>query len=467
GFRGGAGAAAVEAPGGEALKGAGGGVSASFPSGDVYSGVIEPGGAGVLPLISDTSESIIIILNSDLPGGIRFQVLTPGLDVIDPPRAGALDGVEYHTYGDGEGHEIQVYTFEPGEVGEYGAILENPAENVPVRYTLEAYVESDLRLEATVVPEDIEAGGEATIVASLARKGAPETGSFVQARVLRPDGSLEVFGLLDDGQAPDVAALDGLYTAMVTAGVQAGIHGVEVSATGNIAVATPFEREATTRFHVLSDAARFVGGFSSGTEDANEDQTLDYLWVDGMVEADLPGIFLVTGRLTDLDGNPVAAAGILFSIRAPGMAAFRLYFDGSEIYTSHRNGPFSMAEVVLLDGSAGFVEADRLEDAHTTPVLMWSEFGIVLAKEFIRGDSNADSRADISDCITILEHLFTGGQTLGCLDAADVNNDANLDVSDAVYLLSFLFGSGAAPPAPYPLCGVADGIGCGAHSPCD
>ena len=67
---------------------------------------------------------------------------------------------------------------------------------------------------------------------------------------------------------------------------------------------------------------------------------------------------------------------------------------------------------------------------------------------FLRGDANVDAKADISDAVTILEHLFAGSSSVGCLDAADVNDDSEIDITDAIFLLDHLFLGGQVPPAP-------------------
>jgi hypothetical protein len=59
--------------------------------------------------------------------------------------------------------------------------------------------------------------------------------------------------------------------------------------------------------------------------------------------------------------------------------------------------------------------------------------------------------------------LFAGSASPPCWKSADADDSAGLSLTDAVYLLSFLFLNGAAPPAPFPGCGVdptADGLGC-------
>jgi len=67
---------------------------------------------------------------------------------------------------------------------------------------------------------------------------------------------------------------------------------------------------------------------------------------------------------------------------------------------------------------------------------------------FLRGDANADSVLDLSDAVSILSYLFSGGEKPYCLDAADTNDDGDLDLSDSVSLLTYLFAGGGAPSYP-------------------
>src|SRR5262245_42312598 len=85
----------------------------------------------------------------------------------------------------------------------------------------------------------------------------------------------------------------------------------------------------------------------------------------------------------------------------------------------------------------------------TPPVKVTLPAGKGMVTTFVRGDANADQRTDISDPLSILGCLFSGGACPGCRDAADANDDGSLDMSDVVYLLNFLFLTGAPPRAPF------------------
>ena len=73
--------------------------------------------------------------------------------------------------------------------------------------------------------------------------------------------------------------------------------------------------------------------------------------------------------------------------------------------------------------------------------------------EFIRGDSNSSGDVDLTDAISTLSCLFTGGICPGCADSADTNDDGVMDISDAISVLGHLFSGGPAPPPPFPAPG--------------
>ena len=86
----------------------------------------------------------------------------------------------------------------------------------------------------------------------------------------------------------------------------------------------------------------------------------------------------------------------------------------------------------------------------------------------MRGDSNQDGVADISDAIHALDYLFVGGVDVLCLDAADMNDDGGLDISDPVFLLTSLFLGGPDVPPPYPGRGLdltLDELSCESYAP--
>jgi len=88
---------------------------------------------------------------------------------------------------------------------------------------------------------------------------------------------------------------------------------------------------------------------------------------------------------------------------------------------------------------------------------------------FVRGDADARGNIDLTDGIRILNWLFLGIASPGCVDAADVDRSRTVDVTDAVYLFNYLFLGGPEPPGPHPDCGVdrsPEALGCRDFAPC-
>ncbi len=88
---------------------------------------------------------------------------------------------------------------------------------------------------------------------------------------------------------------------------------------------------------------------------------------------------------------------------------------------------------------------------------------------FSRGDANADGDMNLTDAISILNFLFTGGVKPPCTKSGDSDDNGALQLTDAVRILNFLFLGGPPPDDPYPDCGsdeTADDLDCISFPPC-
>jgi hypothetical protein len=88
---------------------------------------------------------------------------------------------------------------------------------------------------------------------------------------------------------------------------------------------------------------------------------------------------------------------------------------------------------------------------------------------FRRGDANGDGRADVSDVVFALLHLFTAAAPSPCDKALDVDDDGAVAITDPVYALDFLFRGGPAIEPPFPGCGedpTVDALVCELPGPC-
>lgn len=442
--------------------------------GKVTHGDIGPGDEGSYFFSSDTSGSIIIILNAEDEGSLDFTVVTPDGTFVDSANAGNHNAV-YVSYNDGEGNLVQTYKFLAGQVGSYEVAISSDTENPLIRYVLEFHLDSPVKLHGELDDSDVELGSTPLLTTELlnAQLVPPELVLETTARLIRPDGGLELLALADDGQAGDDVAGDGIYSAVLPETTQPGYHVVEVQT--NDGVDPTFERAATLQLLVRSDLASLRPDFDSGANDlpdgdgdgggAGEEGLKESLWIAGSVESTRGGSLVVLGSLTDQDDNPVAQSGTIFSLESARPADFRIDFDGYEIFGSERDGPYVLRDIEILDAGVGFVRADLLVDAHTTSGFLWSEFSVEGGLPYLRGDANVDQQVDLSDTIVVLEALFLGGdpdEILPCADAADANADGEVDVSDAVEIINFLF-LGLSPTLQYPFPECDQGLVSGCH----
>ena len=454
--------------------GAGGGGS-SMTLGKVGQGELAPGDAREIPFVSDTSGSIIIILNSEDKGPLNFQLRTPGMDIEDEGITGenaAERGFVYESYNDGEGTNVIYFKTGSGEHGAYLGKLDNPDENPDIKYTIEFHLESSIYLSSELDGYDVPLGSTPLLTTELADSQLLPGGMEVtqSARVFFPDGSLSLIDLNDSGEEGDAQAGDGVYSSVLPENSQPGYYIIEIEASDT--EGDSFQRADTLQLLVRSDLASLGGEYESGADDVGQGgdgggagggELKDNLWVRGLLDANRGGDLVVLGTLTDLDGNTIAQAGSLYSLEsAASEMGFQIDFDGYEIFGSRSDGPYRLTNVEVIDAGVGFIRADLADDVHTTSAYSWSEFSLTGGLLFLRGDTNNDQQVDISDSITLLRHLFTDPNTaLTCRDAGDANADGAIDLSDAVSIVNYLFlGQGGGIPQPYPECGQNENLGC-------
>lgn len=91
------------------------------------------------------------------------------------------------------------------------------------------------------------------------------------------------------------------------------------------------------------------------------------------------------------------------------------------------------------------------------------------ASPFRRGDVNADSAANLTDAVVLLNYLFLNGPVPACLKSADTNDNGAIDLTDSVYLVNYLFLEDPALPPPLESCGedpTRDALSCERQQSC-
>ncbi len=466
---------------GDAGQGGGAGAGgSSMALGKVGQGEIVPGGGRQIPFASDTSGSIIIILNSEDKGPLEFRLRTPSMGEEEPEITGenaAEYGFIYESYNDGEGTNVQFFKTGAGEFGTYIGKISNPGNNPAIKYTVEFYLEHAAYLSSELDGYDIPLGSTPMLTTHLEQPELVPDGVEItqNARLFYPDGSLALIELNDEGGGGDVLAGDGIYSSALPESTQPGYYIVEIDASSTDGES--FQRADTLQFLVRSDLATLGNDYASGADNveaqgdgggAGNGALKDNLWVQGDLQANRGGDLVVLGTLVDLDGNTITQAGSLYSLEsADAGVEFQLNFDGYEIFGSQADGPYRLTNVEIIDAGVGFIRADLADDVHTTGDYAWSDFSLSGGLLFLRGDSNNDHAVDISDSINLLAHLFVDSDTpLTCLDAADANADGAIDLSDAISIFSYLFLGQGGIPLPYPECGQKENLGCDYYPYC-
>ena len=81
---------------------------------------------------------------------------------------------------------------------------------------------------------------------------------------------------------------------------------------------------------------------------------------------------------------------------------------------------------------------------------------------FVRGDSNSDGSINLSDGVTPLLYLFSGGDAPACMVAADANDTGGIEIADVILIFNWLFQGGRTPAPPSPSSAGYLATDCGA-----
>jgi hypothetical protein len=113
-----------------------------------------------------------------------------------------------------------------------------------------------------------------------------------------------------------------------------------------------------------------------------------------------------------------------------------------------------VTELVGRDQSLSRVpDCDRSSPIRFAPATPLEPNGEIEEGLFRRGDANDSSLSDISDALFILEFMFIGGKSPGCLDGLDVDDNGAIDINDPLRLLGHLFLGDPVPAPGAQTCG--------------
>jgi Lysyl oxidase/von Willebrand factor type A domain len=219
-------------------------------------GTLHPGDEHIIPFnINEADITSDIVLLSPAPGLIEFLLKTPGGDIIHPAMAGTVAGVQFSgginsafyriTFpvplgtagGAGEGQWQAILRMKAGQhPGNYYTHIDRSGQSFgSIRYSLNVYSYSNLKMSARAFQNSYQPGAEITIRAVLAQYGLPLDDVYsINAEIKYPDNTVNTVAL--------TKAAAGIFECSFKAGMQ-GVYKIHLVAQGRTLRGRLFTRE--------------------------------------------------------------------------------------------------------------------------------------------------------------------------------------------------------------------------------
>jgi len=328
-------------------------------------GQIASGQVQTHTLTVDTPEASLFAL-SWLSGTLALTLTSPLGEIITPAYAQAHpDIVRYEATAAADMIGASAgYYFTATTPGDWTLLVgRGNAGGAPVGYNVFALMQTTLGLLPATDASWYAPGATARLTATLS--GNVETAA-VQAIIERPDGLLDALPLVPIG--------DNLYTATYVVPESPGYALFRFLAVGTATGGTPFEREAELLALIASNSARLTGIYADYPVDSDGNGFYERLAIDVGVEISQTGDYVLSGLLVG-PGQVEIDQTTHYAALAAGSHTVTLLFDGNIIRDSGLDGPYTLAEVYLLDNTGALLPADSATDAWVTAPYDHQRFG--------------------------------------------------------------------------------------------
>jgi len=201
----------------------------------------------------------------------------------------------------------------------------------------------------------------------------PLAGADVRAFIYRPDGTLDILSLYDDGVHNDQAAGDGIYGNSFPGTDVGGYYAVVVQAVG-VYQTEPYTRTAETSSSVATSAALLTQQYSDQPVDLDGNGRYERLNVSVQISVTQIGTYTLAASLVAADRTSIGHARLSTGLPT-GIHNLTLYFNGDEILESGQDGPYTLTNVLLMDDERASLLLDQADDIYTTPAHDHRQFG--------------------------------------------------------------------------------------------
>lgn len=287
-------------------------------------------------------------------GEWSLSLIDPNGRAIDAQWAQETDAVQFLSYSPASFVACLIKQPEPGKWTVN--ISRKDTGSTPVGFAFYVALDSPLTLDVAIAPQWCRKSTPVLISATLCDRGVSVSGAQVWAEIGRPNRERIRLQLFDDGAHGDGEANDGLYANTFDETTLGGYYLVFVTAEGTRS-GLGYARGQEITFTVSPETATMTGVFEVRVEDEDGDGLWNALIVNVGLDVTKAGKFLLWGLLTDPEGNEVCGVNQIVDLNA-GKQSVSLPFPGSLIRASGRDGPYHLAEVILLDASSAAVALD-------------------------------------------------------------------------------------------------------------
>jgi formylglycine-generating enzyme required for sulfatase activity/pimeloyl-ACP methyl ester carboxylesterase len=313
---------------------------------EVASGELNSNGevaSGSFPIDWSGESQIYVFWQS---GDVSFTLTDASSIPITPEMAETDPDIDYTKEISDDGGVI-IYEIRNTMSGEWGYTLTAIDASQPVQYQLYANPETALSINASI-PELTALSAPVLIMANVTSGTTPLTGASVTGMVTQPNDTSLPLVLLDDGNDPDEAAGDGIYSANFIGTSQTGHYLVELAAEGNYK-SLDYRRTTQASFTIAPNKAVIYDGITDYPVDEDNNGLYEYLAVDFTLNVIEPGTFTLSAVLQGNGGDYIDLASTVDDITTVGTHTITLRFSGNMIRDRGINGPYNVAQAVLMD----------------------------------------------------------------------------------------------------------------------
>jgi hypothetical protein len=292
-------------------------------------------------------------------GALAFTLIDPNGQTIDPAFAAANPGVVTYTA------DVSAATYYFPNATDGAWQLTVHAVTTPTggsAFSTFAAFDSTVTLIGDVDNQWYAPGASATITATL---GGSPSSATVTATVLRADGASDTLPLSAIG--------GGQYQAAYMVPNVPGYAEVQLVASGTTASSLSFERGTSLAFQISPNTFILNNNYADTPVLYPGLSTYQFLNVAVGINATISGKVGLSADLVDGSSNFVAHALTLQEVSA-GTPTLTLQFNGIDIYSSQRNGPYTLTNVLLTDESGATLVTQQALAVYTTAPYFYMDF---------------------------------------------------------------------------------------------